>query len=297
MPTILSINTLVIRDLSNCQLTRIGCDYFANGGFSDVWRAELVDPDTGEVTEVAVKVIKPINDTTRKRIFREARVWGEVEHEHIAPFFGISFDFDRPETPCLVTPFFPNGNISSYLKAHPSSLDRKLLLISQVAEALSYLHGRGIVHGDIKGTNVLINNDGKACLIDFGLSRIVDTRGFTTKTPVSSQRYAAPELYELNALEEQTPLEERGELGIPRFTYKSDVWAFALLVVEVLTGRLPFFHLRFDPQVVVYVSQGHNPIRIDCPSDIWDKLVECWNREPAKRPTMTELSQFFNSGS
>jgi serine/threonine protein kinase len=106
--------------------------------------------------------------------------------------------------------------ISKELVSHPNSYSLSLSLIGFQS-------------------NVLINNDGDACLIDFGLSRILDARGFTTKTATSTYRYAAPELYWVEEAVEQMPVEERGELGFPRFTRESDVWAFSMLVIEVRT--------------------------------------------------------------
>jgi serine/threonine protein kinase len=81
--------------------------------------------------------------------------------------------------------------------------------------------------------NVLIDDDGNACLTDFGLSRILGTTGFTTKTGSGTQRFMAPELIPLGEHLELIPLEEHGALPIPRVTTASDVWAFSLLVIEV----------------------------------------------------------------
>lgn len=96
----------------------------------------------------------------------------------------------------------------------------------QVAEALSYLHDlpSPIIHGDIKGVNILVNDKNEASLTDFGLSRVQNISGFTTKTGSGTTRWQA---YELLA-----PCE--GDT-IPRVTKATDVWAFAMTVVEVRT--------------------------------------------------------------
>ena len=103
-------------------------------------------------------------------MFRELTVQAPIDHTHIIPLFGVSFDFDRPSTPCLVSPYYRNGNITTYLKKHPgvdkvvlvghkSSQSKesaqKLSQITQVASALSYLHSRSIIHGDLKGVSIL----------------------------------------------------------------------------------------------------------------------------------------------
>ena len=110
----------------------------------------------------------------------------------------------------------------------------------QAASALSYLHRLSIIHGDVKGvsvpalvrsishkpqSNILINDSGEASLADFGLSRILEKSGFTTKTTSGTWRYMALELV-------TAPQEEYEEV-IPRVTVATDVWAFAMTVVEV----------------------------------------------------------------
>lgn len=113
--------------------------------------------------------------------------------------------------------------------------------LAQVVSALSYLHGLSIIHGDVKGvsisikslvflshqlqSNILITDNGEASLTDFGLSRILHTSGFTTDTASGTLRYLAPELFSISAEGEDEP--------IPRVTIPTDVWAFAMTVVEV----------------------------------------------------------------
>jgi serine/threonine protein kinase len=130
------------------------------------------------------------------------------------PFFGVSFDFDRPSAPCLVSPYYRNGNIISYLKKQPT-VDKLALVsymiksiegipysissqLAQVASGLSYLHGVSVVHGELKGvsisaepyiyvsyqlqSNILIDDDGAAVIADFGLARVLQVSNFTSKT-------------------------------------------------------------------------------------------------------------------
>lgn len=94
--------------------------------------------------------------------------------------------------------------------------------ITQVALAMSYLHKQGIVHGDLKSTNILMNDRLEASLTDFGISRILEMSGFTTKTMSVTWRYAAPELLDNEE---------------PRVTAATDVWAFAMTVLEVCISQ------------------------------------------------------------
>lgn len=101
----------------------------------------------------------------------------------------------------------------------------------QIASALDYLHGctPPIVHGDIKGGNILIDDDGQACVTDFGISTIAETTGLTSRTIAGTLRYMAPELiYDVPGH------------GRSRFvTRESDVWAFGMTMFEVLTDLKP----------------------------------------------------------
>jgi serine/threonine protein kinase len=205
-----------------------------------------------------------------------------LNHQNISPLLGISSDFDRPDRPCLVFPYYPHGEISGYLTKHPS-VD-KFPLIAQITNALLYLHTHNIVHGDIKASNILINENLEATIIDFGLARILQESGFTTATSKGTWRFWAPEIM-------------NDEHGIQRVTTATDVYAFAMTVIQIFTGHLPFSHIKSDAKVVLTVITGGRPQRGHCPQitdDIWGILETCWDVDPTRRPSMARLSEFFN---
>jgi len=243
--------------------------------------------------QVAVKIFNDVATAAgdlsrlRKTLSRELRVWSRVDHPNITPLCGFSSDFHRDSIPCLVSPYYINGNITSYLKVHRGV--NRMALIAQISVALSYLHGLRppIIHGDIKGSNVLINDIGRACLADFGLSRILGESGFSTKTESGTWRYMAHELI--------TPCGQEEELN-PPVTAATDVWAFAMTVIEILTSHKPFFDLKRDINVIAHVQQGGRPKRDEYPQiedKIWTELEKCWAVEANQRPSMETLSQIF----
>jgi len=139
----------------------------------------------------------------------------------------------------------------------------------------------------LKG-NILINDIGDANLCDYGLSRILEVSGFTTKTQSATWRYVAPELFQLD--------EGKGD---PRVTVETDSWAFAMTVIEIFTESMPFPHIQSDLGVIYFVSNGGRPNRLHCTQindDIWAMLEKCWDTEPVQRPSMTTLSRFFAVG-
>jgi len=187
-----------------------------------------------------------------------------------------------------------------YLENNPHI--NRLPLIAQVADALSYLHKISIIHGDIKASNILINDEGRASLTDFGLSiilrpsRIRKTTGtwhFMVPDSIETEaiRWHAPELLESD-MEDGTSIQWR--------TKATDVWSFGMTVVEIFTGRVPFFHLRNDAKVVVAIMAGDRPKREDCPTikaDIWRMIERCWAYDPNQRPSMANVSHFLSSQS
>jgi len=274
---------LAVRDLTG-HVVRTERYPFAQGGNSDIWKCRWVNGPTS--IEVAAKVIKGIqDDITLKRLLREIRVLAAVSHPNISPLLGTASDFDRVDRPCLVFPYHCRGEISGYLKEHPG-VD-KLSLIAQITNALLYLHNSNIVHGDIKGSNILIDEKLEASIIDFGLARILHESGFTTGTSKGTWRFWAPEMM-------------NDENGIQRVTTATDVYAFAMTVVQILTGFLPFRHIRSDAKIVLTVITGGRPLREHCPqitNDIWEVLEACWDADPNKRPSMDSLAHFFSSKS
>jgi len=253
---------------------------------------------------VVIKVFKGSQDMNKAkyRLEREVCVWSNLVHRNIVPFLGISYDFGRPEVPSLVYPYFPNGNIIDFLKNRFNV--NKLELIAQIAEALSYLHRLGIVHGDIKGSNILIDDSGQAMLCDFALSRSLGRSGLGT--PLGTCK-----TLELSHAEDINPVTIRGwrwmacELMldddaecIQRATTQTDVWAFAMTAIEIITESIPFSYIKNDASVILILTSGGRPKREhyqQIHDDVWAMLQRCWDDRPSLRPSMAVLAQFFAS--
>jgi len=255
---------------------------------------------------VGVKVPRgTANNFTRERILHEMRVWSSVNHPNIVPLLGVSFNFDRPNTPCLISPYYHHGDIITYLTGN-QHIDM-LPLIVQIATAISYLHRRSIVHGDIKGSNVLIDDNGNALVTDFGRSRILDVCKSTSAEeltpdsvhgliPLSPEgdpsematyewRWMAPELLDVY------------EDDIPLVTVATDIYSFAMTTIQIISQRIPFWYILVDASVVVYVVSGGRPKRAayqQINDDIWSMLEESWSTEPSRRPSMDAIVCFFS---
>ncbi|KAF9005070.1 kinase-like domain-containing protein [Cyathus striatus] len=251
------------------------------GGFGDILKGWFKDQ------EVCLKVVKVYanydNDRLIRAFSKEAILWSHISHPNTLPFYGI---FKHPyfeSRICLVSPWMANGNINEYLRAHPEV--NRHPLICDIAEGVKYLHQNGIIHGDLKGFNILINVYGRACIGDFGLSTIVNGLGLSGQwTSVATSivtggtlRWQAPELLNVD---------------FPHVTKMSDIYAFACVCYEILTGKIPFYNILRDGPVILKIITGDRPSRPDDGSIsdcIWELMELCWCQEPCERPQMEEV--------
>ncbi|KAH9977155.1 kinase-like domain-containing protein [Lactifluus volemus] len=171
-----------------------------------------------------------------------------------------------------VSPWMSNGNIREFIRINPN-VDR-LRHLSEVASAVEYLHENEIIHGDICGKNVLINRDGQAFVCGFNLS------GYLKPSfDIARARWFSPE--------------RMTSTGLNPPTEKGDVWSFGSLGVEVFTGQDPYSSYQ-DYYVPILLNRGTPPAdrgstRVDMSSNMWDLLESCWQADPTKRPSMSDI--------
>ncbi|KAL0946368.1 hypothetical protein HGRIS_012599 [Hohenbuehelia grisea] len=273
----------VLFDLTG-EVTRQDLYPCAHGGFSDVWVGLWSYSDPTEARKVAVKVLRPQTyeeaekSKIDKRLQRELGVWQRLEHRNIVPLLGIVSDFG-PYT-SMVCPWMEQGNLIKYLEGDALlTLQTKFQVMHDVASGLHYLHSLSIVHGDLTGSNVLISEDGTACLSDFGSSTILadqDSSYYTSCTH-GNPRWSAPEIYRTD--------------GLPAITTYSDIYSFGSIMLQVLSGRIPYHYIKADVQVLVYLLQRIRPQRPpDFMTDFhWSFIQRCWMSSPRARPTADEV--------
>ncbi|KAF8335238.1 hypothetical protein F5887DRAFT_614117 [Amanita rubescens] len=146
---------------------------------------------------VALKMLDNFNKGQKglfQEFWNEALVWRTLRHDFILPLLGI---FKERKVQFLVSPFMPNGTLMEWRRniKLPSSAELAEIhrLILEVAEGVQYLHSEGVVHGDIKGDNVLLDSQLHCKIVDFGLTRHSDATA--TETLAYTPHYAAPELF------------------------------------------------------------------------------------------------------
>lgn len=277
------------------QIERVGNWAHAHGGCADIWQA-VWHNDSAQTIRVAVKVLRVMNQDAEvrekvlRRLRREVRVWHQLRHKHVVPMFGICEGFG--EFPSMVSAWYENGHVMAYLQnlGKAATVQRRLKLLIDAARGLNYLHtfsfplperldGANIVHGDLKGANILVNASGEAALADFGLCTVIAVAGqpsTITSNGGGSVRWMAPELL--------IPSE-----GAMNKTRASDVYSFGSVILEILTGDKPYQYLANDMQVITAVQQSIKPQRPTEPpvEPIWDLMERCWDDNPADRPEMS----------
>jgi len=195
--------------------------------------------------------------------------------------------------PALISTYYPQGNVIDYIKNNKISIDIRLDLVNDVVKGLNYLHTHNppVIHGDLRGNNVLIDYNGRAVLSDFGLAFIINSSDFTSVKTAGTCRWTAPEI--MNPPEDSPPDTPSVPYSLP-----GDIYALAMTILEIYTGKPPFHEKKNDSAVIFMVIEGKRP---DLPIDITKRntlkqLVEqCWKQEPSERPTSTEVLKQLNN--
>ncbi|KAJ8083204.1 Rho guanine nucleotide exchange factor [Marasmius tenuissimus] len=271
------------------NVRKLGKHPVAAGGFGDVWKGVIGQPESEEqlvCLKVSKVYMKSDLDALFKGYLHEALVWRHLKHRNVLPFLGIYYSKDDGQF-CLISPWMDNGNLLQYLKATRRADVDHLVLVYDVAAGLAYLHGEKVVHGDLKGLNILITPEGRACIGDFGLSRIADT--LVLKLTTSSTRATGT----VRWLAREILSDDSGP------TKESDVYAFACVCYEIYTTLSPFHELTNDATVMLRVLSGECPTRptgiLELGDRTWNIMEACWNPNPTSRPQVTELLEHIKS--
>ncbi|TFK47968.1 kinase-like protein, partial [Heliocybe sulcata] len=204
--------------------------------------------------------------------------WTTMGHPNIVPLIGVAYSI--PHIISVVTPYYEAGNVVSYLQKN----DKQPLvkLVRDAAAGLQYLHSKSVLHKDLCGTKVLVDPGGHARLTEIGLGPVLVNHAFTTVNMAGVARWQAPEVI----------LDAEDDPNGP-YTKASDVYAFAMLIVEMITLERPFSHQRSDTGVVLKAVQGDRPRKPDNLDEtqlkLWTLAERCWAPEPGQRPDMTEV--------
>ncbi|CAE6449214.1 unnamed protein product [Rhizoctonia solani] len=254
------------------------------GGFGEVYKGRLKDGN-----QIALKCLRLALDTTEasqkqvRNAAHELYIWSKCKHPNILELIGVT---QHRNQIAMVSPWMENGTLGWFLSKYPEA-DR-YTLSAQITDGVAYLHGENIVHGDIKGTNVLVSKDCIPKITDFGTAALKDytlkfTASATTSKPGMSLRWTAPEI-----LEETTGT-----------TFEGDIYALGMTILETMTGEVPYYETVNESALVLKIARQESPMRPagkippkDAKADmLWSLLTSCWSYDPKNRPTATEVGK------
>jgi eukaryotic-like serine/threonine-protein kinase len=231
------------RRLGAYQLVR----EIGRGGMGAVYLAERADGQFEK--QVALKLL-PLGlgvGTARERFLAERHILAQLEHPGIARLLDAGVADDG--TPFFVMEYVPGEPITRYCERRRSGLEERIALFLQVCEAVEYAHRNLVVHRDLKPGNVLVGNDGRVKLLDFGIAKVLEAGSAGEATTLTelvgrplTPAYASPE-------------QVRGEPT----TVATDVYALGALLYELLAGRAPFDVQGRSPAELERIVCTHEP--------------------------------------
>ncbi|KAJ4490744.1 hypothetical protein J3R30DRAFT_3277483 [Lentinula aciculospora] len=275
------------------------------GFFSDVykgtWRppsvpsapsypySAVTSPDTSpSLSSSRIVAIKVLAETTPRSLFlRETAIWKKLSHPNVLELYGASSASGDPPW-FFVSPYMRNGSLAEYLRKISTENIPKgwdlLRFMHEIAKGMEYLHSQGVLHGDFKASNVLVDEDIHCVISDFGQSEMRSEayRISGTAPPHGTLRWQAPEIF----------------AGSSQLTVEMDVYAFAVCCTEVLSlGRMPW-PLYDDIQVQNHIMANQRP---DVPPtcfttpDLIDLIHSCWATNPLNRPLFSKVATDLKS--
>jgi eukaryotic-like serine/threonine-protein kinase len=253
-----------------------------SGGMGAVYLAH--DNKLGR--DVALKILPAtvINDPDRvARFRREAQVLALLNHPHIAQIYDL---VDVDDTQFLVLELVDGESLDKRIARGAIPVAEALAIAKQIAEALEAAHEKGIIHRDLKPANIALTKDGTVKVLDFGLAKAMELTSSTPLDFANSPTITSPAMMTGIGMILGTPAYMSPEQAKGRPVDKrSDLWAFGLVLMEMLTGR-PVFSGGTVPQVIAEILESEpdwTRLPAGTPTSLRTLLHRCLQKNPHER--------------
>ncbi|XP_022191223.1 tyrosine-protein kinase Src42A isoform X4 [Nilaparvata lugens] len=238
-----------------------------HGQFGEVWEGLW-----NNTTPVAIKTLKP-GTMDPKDFLAEAQIMKKLRHTKLIQLYAVC---TMEEPIYIITELMKNGSLLDYLqgKGRVLKLPQLIDMAAQIAAGMAYLESQNYIHRDLAARNVLVGDGTIVKIADFGLARLIKEDEYEARVGARFPiKWTAPEA-----------------ANYSKFSIKSDVWSFGILLTELVTyGRIPYPGMT-NAEVLHQVEHGYRmPCPPSCPTALYDIMLECWHKDPMKRPTFETL--------
>lgn len=222
---------------------------------------------------VALKTCISDDSEVRRRFYREAEISGRLDHPNVVRIFDCGVEGD---TPYLVQEYLEGEDLDVKIETGFLPFPERLLYLIQVARGLAYAHAQGVIHRDVKPSNIRVLDDGTAKIMDFGIAKLKEMDRTLTRAELTlgTAAYLAPEQIEGDPVDHRT-----------------DLFAFGIVAYELLTGHLPFNGEKLSALFYQTLHQQPRAVRSyspACPVEL-ERLVErCLEKRPERRIAAAE---------
>lgn len=259
-------------------------EHVGAGSFGTVYKVN--DKETCDIYAAKVSIYDI--DLCSKDIIinfeREVNIISELNHPSIMKFIGFNLlNFKYKRKPTIITEFLKNGSLDDIIELERMNTGifdwndtKKLINIFGISSGLAYLHSLNIIHRDLKPANILLDDYLFPKISDFGLSKQINLENQQNSGFKGTYAYTAPEVFE------------------GKYSKAGDVYAFALIVYEIITNEIIYNKLN-QYQIMIQVRKGLRPtFKYTIPYCYKKLITDCWNEDPSKRPTFDEIVYYYS---
>lgn len=248
------------KTLGSYELTEVA----GEGGLATVYKAYQRSLDRW----VAVKVLHIHDEEILARFKREAKAIARLRHRNILTVYEYG---EADERPYIAMEYVENGTLEKYLLDEPMDWVQVIRIAAPIAEALHHAHQQGLIHRDVKPSNILMPQEDWPLLADFGLVKMTEAEKSLTMTGVvlGTPSYIAPEMV----------------LGKPA-DLRCDMYSLGVIMFELITGRLPFAYRHANRQMLAHISEqppSPRELNPECPPELETVILKALEKSVEDR--------------